>query len=409
MGRQSNDLAVDIYYLILVASAAFTGENVVEPLLPLQVVTMGASLLDAGAVVGVASIAAFLSRLPSGLLCRRIKFKTLISATLIGEGIAYFAYGLAPSYVWLLPSRVLWGVASAIFMVSMAATISSTSQSERIGWAMGTYLTSYGLGTVLGPLICSVLLSTLSYAQIIMLTSLLPVSGALVLNLRFGSSTLGNSRAGLAPFAESNRDNNDTSLKGAFSELLSIASKRRVMLAGALHFLFSVSITFLDTVFVVYVVTELHMDPSAATLLLAVRGIANTVVRSPAGTISDRFGQKIPFVVSFVALASSYILLAMTVNDWLMAFAMVVLGAAWGVSVVLEWTATQDEIPTVSRSIASSFLPLVYDVGHSAGAVAVGALALFVSVPIIFLVCAMLMLIATVIALVFWPSGRVQS
>jgi len=402
-------LAVDIYYLILVASAAFTGENVVEPLLPLQVVTMGASLLDAGAVVGVASIAAFLSRLPSGLLCRRIKFKTLISATLIGEGIAYFAYGLAPSYVWLLPSRVLWGVASAIFMVSMAATISSTSQSERIGWAMGTYLTSYGLGTVLGPLICSVLLSTLSYAQIIMLTSLLPVSGALVLNLRFGSSTLGNSRAGLAPFAESNRDNNDTSLKGAFSELLSIASKRRVMLAGALHFLFSVSITFLDTVFVVYVVTELHMDPSAATLLLAVRGIANTVVRSPAGTISDRFGQKIPFVVSFVALASSYILLAMTVNDWLMAFAMVVLGAAWGVSVVLEWTATQDEIPTVSRSIASSFLPLVYDVGHSAGAVAVGALALFVSVPIIFLVCAMLMLIATVIALVFWPSGRVQS
>jgi len=409
MDQQSNELAANLYYLILIASAAFTGENLVEPLLPLQVVTMGASLLDVGAVIGVASVAAFLSRLPSGLMCRRIKFKTLISATLVGEGLAYLMYGLAPSYEWLLPSRVLWGVTSAVFMVSMAATISNTSQKERIGWAIGTYLTSYGLGTVLGPLICSLLLSTFSYAQIMMLASLLPLSGALALNLRFGSSMLGNSRAGISASIEGGYNNKDSSLTGALSELFSIVSKRRVILAGALHFLFSVSITFLDTVFVVYVVTQLRMDPSMGTLLLAVRGIANTVVRSPAGTISDRFGQKTPFIISFVALTFSYTLLAITVNDWLMAFAMVVLGAAWGVSVVLEWTATQDEIPTVSRSIASSFLPLVYDMAHSIGAVAVGALALFVSVPTILCVCAMLMVVAMLVALVFWPSGRIQS
>jgi len=408
MGQQSDELTTNLHYLVLIASAAFTAENVVEPILPIRVVTMGASSLDLGAIVGMASVAAFLSRLPSGFLCRRVKFRTLISVALLGEGLAYLLYGIAPSYVWLYPVRILWGVTGAIFMVSMTATISNMSPKERIGWAMGTYLTSYGLGTMLGPLACSLLLSTLSYAHIMMTASLLPLAGLLVLNLRFRSSALGNSCAGIISSDQDQGDRTDkgSSLTEAFSELLSIISRQRVALAGVLYFLFSVSITFLDTVFVVYAVTQLRVDPSAATLMLAARGIANTVVRTPAGAISDRFGQKIPFVISFGSLILSYVVLATSTDVWLMAFAMVVLGAAWGVGVVLEWTATQDEIPAESRPIASTFLPLVWDVAHSSGAVTVGALALFVPVTTILFICAALILVAILIVLTFWPSGR---
>jgi MFS family permease len=181
-------------------------------------------------------------------------------------------------------------------------------------------------------------------------------------------------------------------------------SRRRVALAGVLHFLFSVSITFLDTVFLVYAVTQLRLDPSVAMLMLAARGIANAVVRSPAGSISDRFGQKWPFVISFSSLILSYVLLATSTDIWLMGLAMVILGAAWGVRVVLEWTATQDEIPAKSKSIASTFLPLVWDVAHSSGALAVGALALFAPETTIFLFSAALMLVATIVVLAFWPS-----
>jgi len=409
MGQQSDELTTNLHYLVLIASAAFIGENIVEPILPIRVVTMGASSLDLGAIVGMASVAAFLSRLPSGFLCRRVKFRTLISVALLGEGLAYLLYGIAPSYVWLYPVRVLWGMTAAIFMVSMTATISNISPKKRIGWAMGTYLTSYGLGTMLGPLICSLLLSTLSYAHIMMTASLLPLAGLLLLNLRFRSSALGNSCAGIISSDQGDRTDKGSSLTEAFSELLSIISRRRVALAGVLYFLFSVSITFLDTVFVVYAVTRLRMDPSAATLMLAARGIANTVVRTPAGAISDRFGQKIPFVVSFGSLILSYVVLATSTDVWLMAFAMVVLGAAWGVGVVLEWTATQDEIPAESRPIASTFLPLVWDVAHSSGAVTVGALALFVPDTTIFLISAALMLVAILVVLAFWPSGRISA
>jgi MFS family permease len=408
MGHRSDELATNLYYLVLIASAAFTGENIVEPILPLRIVAMGASLLDLGAIVGVASIAAFLSRLPAGFLCRRIRFRTFVSAALLGEGLAYLMYGLAPSYEWLFPVRVLWGVTSAIFMVSMAATISNMSPKERIGWAVGTYLTSYGLGTMLGPIVCSVLLSALSYAQIMMSASLLPLIGFVLLNMRFGSSALGNSCAGVISSDARIGTNGNSSLTKAFSELFSIISRRRVALAGILHFLFSVSITFLDTVFIIYAVTQLGMDPSVATLMLAARGVANALVRSPAGSISDKFGQKLPFVVSFGSLIVSYLILATYTDIWLMGFAMVVLGAAWGVRVVLEWTATQDEIPAESRAIASSFLPLVWDVAHSSGAVAVGVLASFVPVTTILFLCAGLMLVAILVVLAFWPSGRIS-
>lgn len=408
MGHRSDELATNLYYLVLIASAAFTGENIVEPILPLRIVAMGASLLDLGAIVGVASIAAFLSRLPAGFLCRRIRFRTFVSAALLGEGLAYLMYGLAPSYEWLFPVRVLWGVTSAIFMVSMAATISNMSPKERIGWAVGTYLTSYGLGTMLGPIVCSVLLSALSYAQIMMSASLLPLIGFVLLNMRFGSSALGNSCAGVISSDARIGTNGNSSLTKAFSELFSIISRRRVALAGILHFLFSVSITFLDTVFIIYAVTQLGMDPSVATLMLAARGVANALVRSPAGSISDKFGQKLPFVVSFGSLIVSYLILATYTDIWLMGFAMVVLGAAWGVRIVLEWTATQDEIPAESRAIASSFLPLVWDVAHSSGAVAVGVLASFVPVTTILFLCAGLMLVAILVVLAFWPSGRIS-
>jgi MFS family permease len=408
MGHRSDELATNLYYLVLIASAAFTGENIVEPILPLRIVAMGASLLDLGAIVGVASIAAFLSRLPAGFLCRRVRFRTFVSAALLGEGLAYLMYGLAPSYEWLFPVRVLWGVTSAIFMVSMAATISNMSPKERIGWAVGTYLTSYGLGTMLGPIVCSVLLSALSYAQIMMSASLLPLIGFVLLNMRFGSSALGNSCAGVISSDARIGTNGNSSLTKAFSELFSIISRRRVALAGILHFLFSVSITFLDTVFIIYAVTQLGMDPSVATLMLAARGVANALVRSPAGSISDKFGQKLPFVVSFGSLIVSYLILATYTDIWLMGFAMVVLGAAWGVRVVLEWTATQDEIPAESRAIASSFLPLVWDVAHSSGAVAVGVLASFVPVTTILFLCAGLMLVAILVVLAFWPSGRIS-
>ena len=408
MGHRSDELATNLYYLVLIASAAFTGENIVEPILPLRIVAMGASLLDLGAIVGVASIAAFLSRLPAGFLCRRIRFRTFVSAALLGEGLAYLMYGLAPSYEWLFPVRVLWGVTSAIFMVSMAATISNMSPKERIGWAVGTYLTSYGLGTMLGPIVCSVLLSALSYAQIMMSASLLPLIGFVLLNMRFGSRALGNSCAGVISSDARIGTNGNSSLTKAFSELFSIISRRRVALAGILHFLFSVSITFLDTVFIIYAVTQLGMDPSVATLMLAARGVANALVRSPAGSISDKFGQKLPFVVSFGSLIVSYLILATYTDIWLMGFAMVVLGAAWGVRVVLEWTATQDEIPAESRAIASSFLPLVWDVAHSSGAVAVGVLASFVPVTTILFLCAGLMLVAILVVLAFWPSGRIS-
>jgi len=407
LGDQSDELNKDLYYLVLIATASFTAENIVEPILPLHIMTTGASSLDAGAVVGMASLAAFLSRLPSGFVCRRIRFRTLVSAALLGESLSYLLYGLAPSYEWLFPVRVLWGVAGAVFMVTMAATISNMSPTEKIGWAIGTYLTSYGLGTMLGPLVCSVLLSTFSYAHLMMSASLLPLAGFLMLNLRFGSRALGDSYVGMTPSGQTSVGREDFSLTRAFSELLSVMSRRRVALAGVLHFLFSVSITFLDTVFLVYAVTQLRLDPSVAMLMLAVRGIANAVVRSPAGSISDRFGQKWPFVISFGTLILSYVLLATSTDIWLMGLAMVILGAAWGVRVVLEWTATQDEVPSASKSIASSFLPLVWDVAHSTGAVAVGALALFVPMETIFLLCAGLMVAAVLVVLAFWPSGRI--
>jgi MFS family permease len=404
MNFQPDAQATNLRYLVLIASAAFTAENMVEPILPIRVVMMQASSLDLGVIVGIASVSAFLLRIPSGFLCRRVKFGTLISLALLGEGVAYLLYGIAPSQVWMYPARILWGMTAAIFMVGMTATISNASPSERIGWAMGTYLTSYGLGTMLGPLACSLLLSVLPYSHVMVAASLLPFAGFLILCLKFRSTAIWDSFAGIAPHDRIGGIDSHPSIAEAFSELLSIVSRQRVALAGVLYFLFSVSITFLDIVFVVHAVTQLGLDPSVVALMLTARGIANTVVRTPAGTISDRFGQKVPFVISFGSLMLSYLVLATSTEVWLMACAMVVLGAAWGMGVVLEWATTQNEAPAESRPIASTFLPLVWDIAHFIGAVTAGALALFVPATTILFICAALMLIAILTVLALWPS-----
>jgi len=403
-----DDAAKEVYQLTAIATVSFTGANVVEPLLPLRIVELGASTLELGAIVAAASVTAFLSRIPAGFLCLRVRFRHLISLVLLGEVLAYLMYGLVPSHHLLYPARLLWGVAAAVFMVSTIAAASNLSKGEKIGWAVGTYLTSYGLATVIGPLASSILLTSLTYSQVLILAALFPLFGLALMNLGSGSRRIADTYAGIAPAAGRRMPNDKASLSDAISQFVSIARRRRVALAGFLHFLFSVSITFLDTIFLVYAVTELGLSPSLATLMLAARGVANSLVRVPAGKVSDRFGQRVPFLVSFSALAMSYALVAFSRDSWVLTLAMIILGASWGARVVLEWTATQDELPAESRPMASAFLPLVWDIAHMIGAVAVGALAMFAPAPFIFLLSAGLMVTATLTVLLFWPTRSAE-
>jgi len=405
---RTDDATREVYHLTAIATVSFTGANVVEPLLPLRIVELGASTLELGAIVAAASVTAFLSRIPAGLLCLRVRFKHLISLVLLGEVLAYLMYGLVPSHYLLYPARLLWGVAGAAFMVSTIAAVSNLSKGEKIGWAVGTYLTSYGLATIIGPLTSSILLTSLTYSQVLSVAALFPLSGLALLNLGMGSRKIADTYAGIAQTDERRKRNSEASLSSAISQFVSIVRRRRVALAGLLHFLFSVSITFLDTIFLVYAVTELGLSPSLATLMLAARGVANSLVRVPAGKVSDRVGQRVPFLISFSALALSYALVAFSRDSWVLTLAMIILGASWGARVVLEWTATQDELPAESRPMASAFLPLVWDIAHMTGAVAVGALAMFAPAPFIFLISAGLMVTATLTVLLFWPTRSTE-
>jgi len=403
--RDADDIARDIYYLTLIATASFTGSNMVEPMLPLRIVELGASSLDLGIIVGLASVAAFMSRLPAGMLFLRKRLRALISVALVGEAVSYVMYGLSPSYQWLCPFRLLWGISGALFMVGTIATVSNLSAKERIGWAMGTYLTSYGLATVLGPLFCSVLLYALSCAQVLMSAAVLPVLALVLLNLRFGPGSVGDTYAGISSNRAQEVQASTNSMRGAFDSLVSIVRRRRVAVAGTLHFLFSVSITFLDTIFVVYAVTQLGISPSVAALMLAARGVANSLSRMPAGNLMDRVGSKIPFLGSFAVLTLCYLVIAYATDIPTLSVAMLLLGASWGVRVVLEWTATQDEIPPESRPIASAFLPLVWDVAHATGAFAVGILAMLVPPAMVFVAASGLMIVAIAVVLLFLPDG----
>jgi len=137
--------------------AVMLGFGVVGPILPQYILSFGTTYTMAGIVVSAFPLARIFSNLPSGILADRIgRRKTLLIGIFIVASAALFC-GLARSIYELLAFRFIYGIGTAMFVVTANVIVADIAPPDERGKYLSYYQGSFRFGSILGPAIGGVI------------------------------------------------------------------------------------------------------------------------------------------------------------------------------------------------------------------------------------------------------------
>src|SRR3982074_2655641 len=126
-------LAIYVATVALFASIAARGLSV-----PLYAHDLGASRFEVGALFSIATLAAAVLSLPSGLLGRRLGPRDLLVASLILTGISQVATAaattVAPLFVWQLVGGLAAGAQQSALFSAVTESVSGGRPGRALGW-----------------------------------------------------------------------------------------------------------------------------------------------------------------------------------------------------------------------------------------------------------------------------------
>jgi len=349
---------------------------------------LGANTFELGLIVSIFSITAIISKIPLGYLAEKIGKWPIIPSALIGQAVCFFLYSIAPNPSWLYPIRIFHSLITAAFLPVIMAIIADISPPDKRGDRLGRFLTSFGVATMLGPFFGGILLTYIEYRQLFRVIAVFPLlAGFAFLFAKF--------RGG---FSVSSRETGprDRTLFSAFQSLKRFILSRNIMILLIIRVSYSCANAFFITFFAVYAFESLLFTSSLIAILFGIRGVTNTLLRIPAGKLSDRIGTKIPLMSSISLAAVSFFIISEAKTLNILVIAIALYGLSHGIRAVAEWALFVDNTPPELRATGSAYFSVMFNIGEALGAVAAGTLSLILPLPMLFKIAAGILIMAIV-------------
>jgi MFS family permease len=330
----------------------FLAHHVTRPLIPLYLITFGASSTVIGAFMAVFTITATVSRVPVGLLIDRIGRKPFLLYGTVLFGIGNFGYLWAPSIALMIPGRILHGLGWSGSTTSVATIAADVVPQARRGELMGYAGMASSLAAALGPVLGFALFHRFGYPGIFF------GAGALLV-LSF--------IAGL-PVAEPKRGK---SVQRESSHWLdTIAVKETIHPAIAVAFLsfgHGGILTFLP-------IHALKLGMTNPGIWFGVYAACILLSRPIAGPLSDRISRRAVILPGLILNIAGILLLATAPSpNWLLAAAA---GGGFGTGAAQPalMTVAVDQSAAERRGQSLAQFQLFYDLGIGIGSLTMGAL-----------------------------------
>lgn len=141
----------------------FLAHHVTRPLIPLYLITFGASSTVIGAFMAVFTIIATVMRVPIGLSIDRIGRKPFLLYGIGLFGIGNFGYMWAPSIALMIPGRILHGLGWSGCTTAVATIAADIVPQARRGDMMGYAGLASSLASALGPVLGFALFQRFDY------------------------------------------------------------------------------------------------------------------------------------------------------------------------------------------------------------------------------------------------------
>ena len=163
----------DFLFTWIIRFSFFLAHHLTRPILPLYLVSFGASSTVIGAVMAVFTITATVMRIPVGLLIDRIGRKPFLTAGVALFAVGNFGYMWAPSILLMLPFRVLHGIGWSGCTTAVATLAADIAPPKRRGELIGYAAMASSLGGAIGPVAGFGLLQRFDYSGVFLGTAAL--------------------------------------------------------------------------------------------------------------------------------------------------------------------------------------------------------------------------------------------
>jgi MFS family permease len=168
-----------LFLVLLSGFIVFMVFNGIKPIQPLFMVEVGATEVEVGLIFAFSSIVSLLIRIPMGAITDRIGRRTMIMVTLFFQFITTTLFFFVNDVVWFYFLITLQVMSTPLFNPAAISLVSDDASSETISRIMGIYYTFMGFGRLVGPIFSGVLTEHMSFRQVFLVISALPVFGLL--------------------------------------------------------------------------------------------------------------------------------------------------------------------------------------------------------------------------------------
>ena len=340
----------DFFFTWINRFSFFLAHHLTRPILPLYLVSFGASSTVIGAVMAVFTITATATRIPVGLLIDRIGRKPFLIAGVALFAVGNFGYLWAPGIVLMLPFRMLHGVGWSGCTTAVATLAADIAPQKRRGELIGYAAMASSLGGAIGPVAGFALLQHFDFSGVF-----------------FGAAALLFVSLILAAFVKEPEHGPRNNHRQRWIDLLVIPETLLPAVAVAfLSFGHGGILTFLP-------IHALKLGLENPGLWFGLYALCLLLSRPVAGPLSDRISRRAVIIPGLILNLLGIGILALASSPaWLMAAA-VVGGFGTGAAQPALMTVAVDQTSPQRRGQSMAQYQCFYDLGIGLGSLTLGA------------------------------------
>jgi len=299
---------------------------IIPPLLPLIEARYHATYAEAGLLVSGYMISYAVSQSISGRVVERFGEKKPIVIGIFLSSLFTALIVLVGSLYHMVVLRVLTGLLAGFFFVPSTLLMTTRIPVEERGRKMGIAMTGGSIATVLLYLLTGTFLGVLpDWSYIFLISASLGISFAAYVQK---SLSEGRREQRLEEEFASSRENQ--------SKLTAVLLSRGIFLVLLYATFTSLASWSLSTFLLSFLVSGRQLPFSTASFFLALSSFAAIAGPLLSGALKDRFGAKIPMLLSSLSAASVVVLIQFSP----LGFPMVIIFAIWGLLSGAWWLAT---------------------------------------------------------------------
>jgi len=261
-----------------------------------------------GLIGFISLIVLALVQFPGGYLADKYGRKWLVATMTIGVGIAYIFYAAAPTWHWILIGAVIASF-SLIYQPALWALTADSTTSEKRGMGFSIITLINNVATTPAPIVIGVLVSVFTRPLGMRIAYTITVLGffvAAAFRSRLKETKQDPQRIGFRDFFR----HYPQAVRESFGVWKTLPRSVAYLFVVDVLTMFALSVSGLY--FSVYAVegkdSALHISQTDWALVNTALFLSMILVAVPIGKVIDRYGRKIPFMLSFLLFAPAVLM-----------------------------------------------------------------------------------------------------